>query len=194
MHKNIDGKTIFHVCCEKGLFRTLITILRCFIEKYNERQKDPESTLQDDISSIMKCRLNEPTTNEAYTALHLGVKSGHVELVRFLLSCTEIDIDAKDNYSKTALQYAQDLNATDIIALFPMKSAYGRRSGGIGFSRNSVRLQVPKDYDPEARRKSLNIQFENNPALLKKVEELVKKRERKRGVISYFFSKIKTSQ
>ena len=43
------------------------------------------------------------------TPLHLAVKRGHLELVRFLLSISELDMFIKDNAGKTAFSHTEML-------------------------------------------------------------------------------------
>jgi len=94
---NSFGKSVFHVCCERGHLDSLLVIMRIMLKKADDRKQALE---------FLAMRLNEGDNVRGYTPLHLAIINDRVEVVKFLLSINDIAINNADSNGDTALHHA----------------------------------------------------------------------------------------
>jgi ankyrin repeat protein len=115
-HTNSDGKTVLHVCAEKGSVTSFLIISKVYMNKYWEENKE-SSAHRRQLAAYFIQKLNEKCTRQEQTMLHSAVQFGNYDFTQMLLECLEVRLDIKDSQGNTALDLAKK-NMEEIRHLF----------------------------------------------------------------------------
>jgi ankyrin repeat protein/class 3 adenylate cyclase len=93
MHENCFGRTIFHECCERGNFDSLLIILK-HVGTLSPKQ----------VTNLLN-----NADQKGDTPLILAVNKNRYDIVEFLCRCEEVQINEADGHGFTALAHAANV-------------------------------------------------------------------------------------